>query len=338
LFGLMALALSSCAGAGTRPESISFPAPVITFYPTATPLPTDTPLPTATPTNTPVPTPTQIPSPTPTRTNTPRPLPTATRVPQPTLPPPPMEVQPATAKEAAAVALPIVSNGGCAANSANTYAIIPIEGAAYKGNAITDENADFRLSVLGYAPSSGAAQLVEYGGASDPNAPNFRGLFQPLRIPSIASTARHYNWNWNEASGPPYGNRGGVNTDWEVSVMSAAVQRGEGIYAPTRSPIIYGGDVVAMVLYASERELTLAYNRQDSVTSGYVVHLLGFCVDANLVGAYRAQVANGRRATGQLPAVRSHQQVGTASGEPLVIAIRDRGGFLDPRSRKDWWQ
>ncbi|MFZ1793676.1 MAG: hypothetical protein WAU96_09655, partial [Anaerolineae bacterium] len=77
LFGLMALALSSCVGAGTRPESISFPAPVVTFYPTVTPLPTDTPLPTATPTNTPVPTPTPIPSPTPTRTNTPRPLPTA---------------------------------------------------------------------------------------------------------------------------------------------------------------------------------------------------------------------------------------------------------------------
>lgn len=334
----MAFGLAACLPMGVKPESISFPAPVVTFYPTVTPWPTDTPPPTHTPTNTPVSTPTSIPSPTPTSTHTPRPLPTATRIPQPTLPPPPMEARPAAAKESASVALPIVSNGGCAAASANSYAVIPIEGAAYKNNALTDENADLRLSVLSYAPSTGAAQLVEYGGASDPNAPNFRALFQPPRIPSIAQNFRHYNWNWNEAGGPPYGSRGAVNTDWEVSVMSAGVSAGEGIYAPARAPIIYGGDVVAMVLYASERELTLAYNRQDSVTSGYVVHLLGFCVDGNLVGAYRAQVQNGRRATGQLPAVRSHQQVGTASGQPLVVAIRDRGGFLDPRSRKDWWQ
>jgi hypothetical protein len=241
------------------------------------------------------------------------------------------------AAPASEVFAPVVSTG-CPAASANSYAIIPIEGAAYKNNALTDENADFRLSVLGYAPATGAPQLVDYNGGTDPNAPRFKALFEPPRIPSIAQNFRHYNWSWNEAGGPPYGARGGVNTDWEVSVMSVVAQRGEGVYAPSRGPIIYGGDVVAMVLYASERELTLAYNRQDGVTSGYVVHLLGFCVDGNLVGAYRAQVANGRRATGQLPAVRSHQQVGTASGEPLVVAIRDRGGFLDPRSRKDWWQ
>lgn len=94
--------------------------------------------------------------------------------------------------------------------------------------------------------------------------------------------------------------------------------------------------MVAMVLYASERELTLAYTRQDSVTAGYVVHLLNFCVDVNLVAQHRARISDGRRATGQLPGVRVNQPVGAALG-PIIVAIRDRGAFLDSRSQKDRW-
>jgi hypothetical protein len=92
-----------------------------------------------------------------------------------------------------------------------------------------------------------------------------------------------------------------------------------------------------MVLYAGAEEITLAYYRQDGVASGYVVFLTGLCVDPNLVALYRAQLNNGRRASGQLPGIRNNQRIGVAKGTEVRIAVRDRGTFLDPRSRRDWW-
>ena len=50
--------------------------------------------------------------------------------------------------------LPIVASGppACPASSTNTYAMVPVDGPYYKDNRLTDENPDFRLSILGYAP------------------------------------------------------------------------------------------------------------------------------------------------------------------------------------------
>jgi hypothetical protein len=94
-----------------------------------------------------------------------------------------------------------------------------------------------------------------------------------------------------------------------------------------------------MVLYAEEQRITLNYTRRDTVANGYAVHLENICVDPNLLALYRAQVnAEGWRATGRLPALRNNQALGTALGSELKVAIRDRGAFMDPRSRKDWWQ
>jgi hypothetical protein len=39
-----------------------------------------------------------------------------------------------------------------------------------------------------------------------------------------------------------------------------------------------------------------------------------------------------------LPALRPGQPIGRAPGSEIDAAIRDSGAFLDPRSRKDWWQ
>jgi hypothetical protein len=40
----------------------------------------------------------------------------------------------------------------------------------------------------------------------------------------------------------------------------------------------------------------------------------------------------------QLPALRHDQSFGVARTTEVRLAIRDRGTFLDPRSRKDWWR
>jgi hypothetical protein len=213
---------------------------------------------------------------------------------------------------------------------------VTIEGAAYKNNALTDENPDLRLSILGYVPASAPASLVEYGGATDSDPPKLYGMFAPARAPAIVGVYQRRDWTWNDAGGPPYGWPAGTNKDWPASVIEVSAVAGEAIYIPTRNAAIWTNGIVAMVLYAGARELTLAYTRQDSVTEGYVVHLLNFCVDANLVVQYQAQTSGGRRATGMLPGLRNGQPVGVALG-PLTVAIRDRGAFLDPRSRKDWW-
>lgn len=218
-----------------------------------------------------------------------------------------------------------------------SYDLVPIEGPVYKNNALTDENADLRLSVLGYAASNASLALVDYNGATDSDPPKLGGVFEPNRAPAFVAGYKRLNWVWSEAAQPPYGAPSGVNDDWDVSVIDFGATPGEAIFAPERGSVIWGSGVVALVLFASERELTLAYTRQDSVSAGYVVHMANFCVDANLVAAYRAQLNEGRRATGQLPGVRNNQLVGVAQGYALTIAIRDRGAFLDPRSRKDWW-
>ncbi len=216
------------------------------------------------------------------------------------------------------------------------YDLVPIEGAPYKNNALTDYNPDLRLSVIGIAPADAPPMLTDYNGATDPDAPKLHGLFQPNRVPTFVRTYLRFDWMWNETQGEPYGTRGGPNVDWPAAALELAAMPGETIYPPARNPVIYSGGAIALVLFAGERELTLGYSRHDGVDIGYVVHLMNLCVDPNLVALYRAQLNGGRRATGYLPAVRNAQPIGTATGA-LIVAVRDRGAFLDPRSRKDWW-
>jgi hypothetical protein len=236
------------------------------------------------------------------------------------------------------VARPGTAVSGCPDVSSNKYGVIAVSGGFYKGNRLTDENADLRLSVIGYTPVNAPLDLVDYNGDTDPQAPRLSGVFRPDRIPTFARAHKRYDWNWDENGAPPYGARGGVNNDWPVSVLDFAVaSSNEPIYIPRRSPEI-GGGFAAMALYAAPTELTIVYYRQDSVVDGYLIHMLNFCVDPNLVELYRAQLRDGKRATGNLPGLNNAQPVGVARGDaPLTIAVRDRGGFLDPRSRKDWW-
>jgi len=240
--------------------------------------------------------------------------------------------------------LPIVASGppACPASSTNAYAVIPIDGAYYKDNRLTDENPDFRLSILGYAPINQPLGVVVYGGSMDPNAPRFRQIFRPARLPTFVAAYNNYTWHWDENGPPPYGTRGPLNNDphFPVTVLDLATTPGEPIHIPARSVPIYGGDVVAMVLYADEDELAITYTRFDHVwhwNGMYAAYLLNFCVDPNLVATYRAQLNAGRRSTGHLPAIRNDQPVGVARGGSLTVAIRDTARFMDPRA-SDWWQ
>lgn len=351
----LAMLLVACGGSAPALPTAGTPIPV-TYYPTPTrnapavaalhtaPA-TATTAPTAMPSPTPEPPATQAPLPT--ATDAPAQLPTETPIVLVTLPPAPTTAPLPTAipapsptaipVQSVAMAMAAASSTGCTP-SGEQYELVPYDGPAYKNNAISDENADLRLSVMGLAPSGAPLTLVDYNGASDENAPKLSGIFEPNRIPAITAVYQHFDWIWNEAGGPPYGARGGANAQWAASAIDMAVAPGERLFIPRRAPAIWSNAIVALVLYAGERELTIAYTRQDSVSDGYVVHLMNFCVDPALVAQYRAQMQQGRRATGLLPGLRNGQTIGYADGNSVTVAIRDRAAFLDPRSRKDWWQ
>lgn len=233
-------------------------------------------------------------------------------------------------------------SGACAINPSASFSLIGVQGGYYKSNTLTDENADFRLSIIGYAstPASAGAPLtlVDYGGAADVGAPRFQTIFSPSRVPQFVKNYQRYDWNWNNNAPPPYGSRGGVNNDWPVSVLDMATTKGELISIPDRNFANSVAGTNAMVLYADERQIALVYGDQDRVDAGYVIYLANFCVDPSLVSLYRAQLVNGKRATGRLPALRNDQKIGEADGSFITVAVRDQGTFLDPRSRKDWWQ
>lgn len=101
--------------------------------------------------------------------------------------------------------LPFVANLylPCPTTSSQTYDVIGIQGGYYKSNALTDENADFRLSILGYAPTTAPMTLVNYSGPADLHAPQMAGIFEPNRGPNITGVFKRYDWNWNESGPPP---------------------------------------------------------------------------------------------------------------------------------------
>jgi hypothetical protein len=221
----------------------------------------------------------------------------------------------------------------CPTGSEASFTLIPVDGPAADHPDYL--HGDLNLDLRGYETIVAFPGLVDYSGASDSNAPQLAGLFNPNRYPGIRAVYRAYSWNW--ACGE-HGCPGPLITSPEVTLVGLNTTRGEPIYIPERGPGIYN-DFKVLVLYAEEQQITLGYTRRDTVATGYAVHLENVCVDPNLLALYRAQVdAEGGRATRTLPALRHNQALGTALSNELIVAIRDRGSFGDPRSRKDWWQ
>ena len=193
-------------------------------------------------------------------------------------------------------------------------------------------HADFNLSLRGYVPTTASLELVDYGGPTDPGAVQLAGLFSDNRVPTFKAAYQVYDWNWGCG---PHGCRGSLLTYPDVTLIGMGTSPGEAIHIPTIVTEIYGGGYRAMVLYAEEKRITLGYTRLDSVSLGYSIHIENLCVDPNLLARYRASNAAGR---GTLPALRNGETIGIAPGPQIEVAVRDAGTFMDPRSRKDWWQ
>jgi hypothetical protein len=189
-------------------------------------------------------------------------------------------------------------------------------------------HADLNLALRGYQPTGAYLGLVDHNGSGDNNAPQLPGLFSDDRTGTVNAVYQVYDWNWGCNC------RGDLLTNWDVTLAGLAVTPEETIHVPNSGYTIGDGYEV-LVLYASTDRITLKFTRDDNVVSGYTLHLEDVCVEPNLLALYQVWNNAGRS---RLPALRPGQAFGRARNGEIGVAIRDNGTFMDPRSRKDWWQ
>jgi hypothetical protein len=209
----------------------------------------------------------------------------------------------------------------------------PIPGVQYGTLSVNDpltepaaEVPDLNLAVCGYEGTDAYCGLVEYGGGSDPGAPQLYTLFADGRVPAFPTVYQVYDWE-SYCTGE-------LRTNYPVTLAGMGVAPGEVLHLPDSSYDI-GSGYEALVLYATEERITLKYTCDDNVVNGYTVHVENVCVEPSLLALYRQWDEAGRV---RLPALRGSQPFGRALGAEIGVAIRDTGSFMDPRSRKDWWQ
>ena len=267
--------------------------------------------------------------------------------------PAPIEIKPTSESVAAksvtepvpvapVAAVPLKSNGAiaaaqsrqvapitCATTSSNAYSLIPMEAA--DTNHPDNQHGDLNLALRGYQPSDAAKELITYTGDVDAGAPQLATLFADHRQAAITDVYQVRDWRWDCEEH-------GCATDWltkyDVTLLGLATTPGEALSFPHHEAEIYGGGYVGVVLYAEENRLTIAYTRDGTVANGYAVQLENLCVDPNLLRQYREGNGGGRQ---NLPGLHNGDTVGTAASGELLVAIRDRGMFMDPRSKHDWW-
>lgn len=233
------------------------------------------------------------------------------------------------------VYLPLVHKAlnACEAIPGVSYSYLGVVGSYDPGKPPPENNPDYNLLLLGYDWVNEYKGLVTYGGAMDPDAPQFYTMFTDQRTPAFVNTYRAHGWDWDQHRplpppdpNPPY--------TWPVTVLGVGVEPKEVIRTPDSGyDIQYGYD--AMVLYATEQQITLTYTRHDHINDGYTIYITGICVEPSLRALYNSLNAAGRH---DLPVLRGGQPLGRAWGGEVDIAIRDRAVFGDPRSCKDHWQ
>jgi hypothetical protein len=223
------------------------------------------------------------------------------------------------------VYLPLIAGPCCAPIPSESYAAVSVTGA--HPHLAAEVHPDLNLAVRGYAPTSAELDLVDYGGSVDPAAPQLAGLLSRGST-VFAAAYQVFDWDWDAMR------RGLKIASPQVTALALRVRPGETIHVPASGYTIGNGWEV-LVLYASQGRITLKYTREDSVVYGYTLHVENVCIEPRLLSLYKMCEARGRN---YLPALSERQAFGHARANQVVVAIRDHGCFLDPRSRKDWWQ
>ena len=282
----------------------------------AKPTPTPEPEPEPTPIPSP-PEPEPVPAPTPPTPPEPEPEPTPPPTPpEPPKPKPAPEPKPQPSRPAVDPCAPITNE---------SYGTLPIVGSP------TDRPAhmhgDINLALRGFSKTDSTLGLIDMGGPTDSRAPQLARLFADYRTGVFTNVYRVNHWDWGSNA------RGGPIEDFKVTLAGLKVEPGEPIHIPDAGYDIGQGYQI-LVLYASKERITLKYTGEDTVATGYAIHVEGICAEPSLLTLYERMNREGRR---HLPALRAGQAFGRAIGNEIKVAIRDTGRFMDPRVRKDWW-
>ncbi len=204
--------------------------------------------------------------------------------------------------------------------SAHSYELIPLEDE--RDDRLAEQHGDLNLRLRELQPIDEALGLVQVKGDTDKYAPNFVGVLEP----NFVTTYSAHNWDWgcncpSDLIENPWG---------RVAAVEIATTPDQSLYIPRRKFDIYQGKFYAVLLYASEDSLTFVYAREGNISNGYAIHYQGLTTDPNLLKLYRESQGD------NLPGLTLDTPLGTA-GDKLMVAIRDRGSFMDPRTEKDWW-
>ena len=279
-----------------------------------------------------IPTPTKfaraVPSPTPTDTPTATPTPTAMLTRTPTRTPTPTK-KPTNTPTAAPSSTPIPATPTAAPRGSipnETYGTLSVIVPA--PNRAAHPPAEVNLSARGYAPTNATLGLVDIPGPADLAAPQLAFLLADHRAPSFVAAYRLYAWD------AACNCRGALSVEPEVTLVSLAANPNETIRVP-ESGYNIGEGYNVLVLYADAERIVLSYTREDNPVRGYALYLEGVAVASDLLALYQQANGAGR---GELPALRLGQAFARVRGNEIKFAIRDSGAFMDPRSRKDWWQ
>ena len=206
------------------------------------------------------------------------------------------------------------------ATSSNTYDLIPLDGERDKRPAA--EHGDLNLTLREPTPIDEEAELKDVGAGIDPGAPNLGAVFDG----KIVETYGVHNWDWGCNC------KSDLIEDGSSIVIGVETTPGDPIFIPPTGAAIYDGTTYAVVLYASEDSLTFAYTRDGTVAQGYAIHYQGLNVDPNLLSTYNEATGN------DVIGLTLDTPVGVAASDEIIIAVRDKGTFMDSRSINDWWR
>jgi hypothetical protein len=186
--------------------------------------------------------------------------------------------------------------------------------------------------------------LLNYG-QDDNRTPQLPYLFSPARGAANLRYYRVRDWNW--LASPAAGTPGApiARALYPITGLGIPTTVNELIHAPRTlvdNPIAPGYNM--MVIYADAENIALKYTVEDSAATGYTLHIRGIRVDQNLLNLYQSldggnrNVFVGRGWRGyDLPYLSAGQPIGFAIGSRIIVAIADRGTFLDPRSCDEFW-
>ncbi len=246
--------------------------------------------------------------------------------------------------------LPIIQKPPLSCYTGQTY----YQGIAYRAETLPiipaaqhpDKNLSMRSPYRDVSSTYPKAILNLGSQAADSNAPKLYGLFSPVQYnPTVVTNTQVHNWDWatmqNGAWLDP--NACPVNFCPQVSLVWFQSEIGQTIYVPNSGYRIGGNpNMEVLVLFADSDQITLKFTREDTVATGYTLHIEGICVDANLLALYQALDQNGtgpryNNLSFNLPNLWAGQAIGVAKGTSFGVAIRDVGTFMDPRNYPDWW-